>query len=211
MGRHGDVITLPNTGTLPSVAKIHLHRIYTFLLLPFVYNLFADFFALIITRRVLSHLYARPAVTIDRLIIMFAISAAVLLALAAVLLDVVTLILDYLTHVSPDEILGERTIRNPQNFLGAIVFPFYRSYSEILGEWSTITVYGVFLWSTLMGIFWLASFSVAIIIANVSIKFRGVGPWLDKNFKVRSQPFQILGFIAIISVSGACVIYHLLF
>jgi hypothetical protein len=96
------------------------------------------------------------------------------------------------------------------NFVGAILFPFYRSYSALLGEWSITTLYGVFIWSTLMGIVWLGVFSISVIIANVSMNLSGLGPWLDRNFRVRSQPFRILELLALIWIIAAWAIYHAL-
>ena len=219
MDRHCKFNLIPPTNkpmsnnSVTSYAAVQLHRLDTFVLLPFIYNLFADFLALILTRCMLSHLSTRPSVTIDRLITVLILSTGVLLILAAVFLNIAVTIEDYITHIplGVEITQTQESIRSPQNFIGAILFPFYKSYSALIGEWSTTTLFCVFVWSTLMGIFWLLLFSTSVIIANLSVRLRRVGPWLDKYFRVRSQPFRILAFLAIIPVSVACVIYHMLF
>jgi hypothetical protein len=49
-----------------------------------------------------------------------------------------------------------------------------------------------------------------VIIANGSMKLRGVGPWLNKNFQVQRHPLRILRVIVIVVMSGFCAAYHLL-
>jgi hypothetical protein len=125
---------------------------------------------------------------------MFIITTAALLLLADLFLTGVVAIHEcILRAMSPRETLPEPaggTIENPQNFIAAILFPLYIFNSSLLGEWSIDTLYGVFVWSTLMGVFWIAVFSASVIIANLGIQVRGLGPWLEEYTKVRSQPFR---------------------
>jgi hypothetical protein len=92
------------------------------------------------------------------------------------------------------------------NFVTAIQFPLYKNHPD---QWNVGTLYGVFVWSTLMGVFWLGIFSASIIIANVSIKLRGVGSWIDKWFDVQNQPLKILAALTIAFVVTVCLIYHM--
>ena len=91
-----------------------------------------------------------------------------------------------------------------------IFFPFCKSFPALLGDWTVDSLYGVFVCSTLTGLVWIGLFSIAVVIANVSIKLRVVGPWLSKNFKVQEHPFRVLAALAAIPVFGVCAIYHLL-
>jgi hypothetical protein len=104
----------------------------------------------------------------------------------------------------------ETGISSPRNYLKAILFPLYKYRTELLSGWEIGSVYGVFYWSTLMGVIWLGIFSLSVMVANLSMKLGGVGPWLDRYFHVRTQPFRILAILATIMVSGPCLIYHFL-
>jgi hypothetical protein len=170
--------------------------------LPFVYNLFADFVALIITQQVLIRM---SSATMLRLTMTVFVAACGILALSFLALDVAVLILQYVfTGSSPST--PSDFIFSPRRFVAAILFPFYRSNPD---EWQIDTLYGVFMWSTLIGIIWLGIFSASVIIANVSMKLRVVGPWLSKNFQVQRQPIRILRALVIILLSGVCAIFHL--
>lgn len=170
--------------------------------LPFLYNLFADFGALIITQQVLQHL---SSATMRRLTMTVFVAACGILALSFVALDIAVLILQYVFTGSGPSTPSE-FIFSPRRFVAAIRFPFYRSYPD---EWRTDTIYGVFVWSTLIGIIWLGIFTASVVIANVSLKLRFIGPLLSRNFKVQRQPIRILRALVIILLSGVCAIYHL--
>jgi hypothetical protein len=171
--------------------------------LPFVYNLFADFGALIITQQVLRHM---SSATMRRLTMTVFVAACGILALSFVALDVAVLILQYLFTGSGPSTPSE-FIFSPHRFVAAIRFPFYRSNPD---EWRIDTIYGVFVWSTLTGIIWLGIFTASVVISNVSLKLRVIGPLLSRNFKVQRQPIRILRALVIILLSGVCAIYHLL-
>jgi hypothetical protein len=168
--------------------------------LPIIYNVLVDFSALIVTRRVLRHM---ATATVWRMIITLCGSVCALLVLSFAALNIAVLMLTYIFfHSTPREV-----IFTPSRFARAILFPFYTSHPL---EWQVDTLYGVFVWSTLVGILWLAIFSAAVIIANVSMKLRGVGPWLSRNFQVQRQPLRILRALVIVVLCGLCAIYHLL-
>jgi hypothetical protein len=138
-----------------------------------------------------------------------------MLVLAYIAVGGAVVIMDYIiSAVEPgpmDEIPWSRSILNPRNFVHEVIaLPLYKIYPEIFGEWRIGSLFGVFVWSTLMGIGWLAVFSVSVIIANISLKLHGVGPWLSKNFQVQRQPFRILAALVTAPIVAACVIYHVL-
>lgn len=167
--------------------------------LPIIYNLLADFVALIVTRRVLRHM---STATVWRAIVTLGAASCTLLVLSFVALNISILLLNFLFfHSAPKEL-----IFTPSRFVRAILFPFYANHPH---EWQVDTLYGVFIWSTLVGILWLAIFSASVIIANGSMKLRGVGPWLNKNFQVQRQPLRILRALVIMVLCGFCAIYHL--
>jgi hypothetical protein len=178
------------------------HQLPIYWGLPFIYNFFADFGALIITHKVLRHM---SSATVRRLTITVFVAACGILALLFVALDVAVLILKYLYTGSGPSTASEFMF-SPRRFVAAILFPFYRGNPD---EWQIDTLYGVFVWSSLIGIIWLGIFCASVIIANVSMKLRVVGPWLSKNFQVQRQPIRKLRALVIILLSGVCAIYHL--
>jgi hypothetical protein len=193
-------------------ADVNMDRLDTFVVLPILYNLFADFTALIITRRIFVYLSRQPVVPIKWVITVFLSSIPCLLVLAYVFMGIVVLITDHIVHavsVVPSDPIRSLPLE-PLGFVRVIVFPFYKNYPELLGGWNVGTLFGVFVWSTLIGIGWLGIFSTSVVIANVSMKLQGVGPWLNKNFHVQRQPFRILAVLAIASVASLCFIYHVL-
>jgi hypothetical protein len=194
---------LSNQGGTMTFALNIQGGVQVFFGLPFIYNLFVDFGALIATRRVVQHM---STATVWRVIVTFFGAACGILVLSFIALNIAVLILKYVFFEAVPSTLGE-LIFSPSRFVRAIVFPFYTSYP---GEWQVDTLYGVFVWSTLVGILWLAIFSTSVIIANASIKLRGVGPWLNRNFQVQRHPLRILSALVIIVLPGICVIYHLL-
>ena len=126
-----------------------------------------------------------------------------LLVLSFMALNISILALSYgFFHSAPKEV-----IFTPNRFVRSILFPFYTRYPS---EWQVDTLYGVFIWSTLMGIIWVAIFGSSVIIANGSMKLRGVGPWLNRNFQVQRHPLRILRVIVIVVVCSLCTFYHLL-
>jgi hypothetical protein len=138
-------------------------------------------------------------------------AACLLLALSFGALNAVSQIMDYIIRATSS---CRITAAPPQggglatfgNFVTAVLFPLYKNRPN---EWNVGTLYGVFVWSTLMGVFWVLIFSTSVIIANISMKLQGVGPWLDRRFQVRSQPFKILAALTIICIVAVCMIYHM--
>jgi hypothetical protein len=198
----GDILSR-HGGTL--YASVNMVGIKVFGGLPFIYNLLVDFGTLIATRQIFRRISEKPSANMWRLIIIFLVSACGILALSFVALDIAVVISNYIVSGASPSTPAE-WIFSPSRFMGAILFPFYRSDPQ---RWQIDTIYGVFVWSTLMGILWLGIFCASVIIANASMKLRGVGPWLNKNFQVQRQPMRILRALAIIVLSGVCVIYHL--
>lgn len=91
-------------------------------------------------------------------------------------------------------------------FTNAVWFPFYKNRPD---QWNVSTSYGVFVWSTLMGVLWVGIFSTSVIIANVSTHSQGLGPWLDQRFRVGTEPFKVLAALAIIFVIVVCIISYI--
>lgn len=214
IGLHGELTVTPpapvgKTG-INIATPMMLHRLDVFVILPFFYNLFFDFTALLITRGVARRVLNRNVINLRRLIMIFFLSSVCILTLSSIAIDLSVALTDYIVAgrlPSLATTTGE-TIFAPRVYLKAILFPFYKNHPELLGGWTVGTMYGVYIWSTLMGLVWLGIFGVSLVIANYSMKLRVVGPWLDANFRVRSQPFRVLAILAIISVSGPCLIYH---
>src|SRR5215469_8264888 len=75
------------------------------------------------------------------------------------------------------------------SFTEALLFSFYKKYPLLFGNWSEGTLYGVFIWSTLTSIFLIAGFALLMLIASISVRLGNVGAWLEKRFKIRSNPF----------------------
>jgi hypothetical protein len=166
--------------------------------------------ALLITRSIARHL-SENIVSLRYVVLVFVLSSFSILVLSSAFLDLAVIITNYIVIGDLPSLTGPgESIVTPMNYLKAILFPLYKNHSELLGGWSIGTVYGIFVWSTLMGVIWLWIFSLSVIIANLSMKLRNVGSWLDRNFKVRSQPFIILAILATSLISGPCLIYHLL-
>ena len=215
IGPHGEPQVNPTQafagGGKRYVEAMSIHRLDVFVVLPFLYNFIADFAALIFTQVIPTHLSNLPAITIRRITMTFFLSGCVLLALSFFALDAAVTIMDYIIRatspgpaVAPPQGGG---ISNPGNFAKALLFPFYKRDPN---EWDVGTLYGTFVWSTLTGILWLGLFSTSVIIANISMKLRTVGPWLSRNFRVQSQPFRILGALMVILVFSVCVLFEIL-
>lgn len=204
---HGHFRTIPEDILLNQQATIgfplNVQGVYVFGGLPFVYNVVADFVALMVTQRVLEDMTAS---TMLELIIRFFVASVCILVVSFIALDLAVLLLSYLFYGAfPSGPAG--WIFSPRRFMGAILFPFYKTYPQ---EWQIDTLYGVFVWSTLTGIIWLFIFSASVLVANVSIKLKGLGPWLNRKLQVQRQPIRILRALVIILLSGLCAIYHLL-
>jgi len=164
--------------------------------LPFVYNLLADFIAVIITQRILRDIATVP---IWQMTVRVVIAASGMVVLSFVALGIAVVILSYLfTGSTP----SEQSIFDLHRFVRAILFPFYAIYRSHPQEWHIDTLYGVFVWSTLMGLLWLSVFSFSVIIANFSMRLKGVGPWLNRNFHVQRQPIKVIRAVAIILLAG---------
>jgi hypothetical protein len=208
VGPHGELSVTP---TLPPGSSKEMmfsrERLDILVFLPLLYNLGADFAALIATRRILKYLSELHLINIQRLTVMFLLSAFVLLLISAVFMDFAATITYSILGVGP--ISGE-TIRAPPIYLQAIMFPVYKLYPALFGGWSMTTIYGVFVWSTLIGLFWIVIFGISLIMANIGMKLESVGPWLDRNCHVKQRPFQVLAVLVGTPFLVACVIYHLL-
>jgi hypothetical protein len=147
----------------------------------------------------------RANLSIERLIIVVLLASAAIIVIAYVVL--------FIGVVSASYIIG-LPVSLPRldftdTFVAAIFFPLYKNHAAILGEWGVSTVYGVFVWSTLMGILWLVAFSFSIVIANISVKLTPVGRILDERLHVQTRPFRILQLLAIVLVLICCAISHL--
>jgi hypothetical protein len=196
--------------TQPGTEPAILTRLDVLVFYPFLHNLVADFFALIFTQKILATFSMPPATTIRGLIFTFLVSACLLLALAFCALLAAGIIISHIVNALMLQFVGTTLGVGPLqpyvgNFVTAVLFPFYKNRPD---EWNVATIYGVFVWSTLMGILWIGIFSTSVIIANVSMKLQGLGPWLNRNFRVRSRPFRILGVLMVILLFVACAIYH---
>ena len=138
------------------------------------------------TRRFLTYI---SRVTNNYLIIvMLALSTCVILFIAAIGYTL------YITLVNL--LIGYRIIYSqfldPRPLIQWLGFPLYNVAPNLLGQWTVHTIDGVFLLSTLIGIFWICVFSLAVIVSNLSMKIEGIGPWLKDNFYVRRHPYTIL-------------------
>jgi hypothetical protein len=116
--------------------------------LPIMYNLLVDFAALIVTRRVLQYMSTS---TISRMFMTLFGAACGLLVLSFVALNIVNLLLSYGFFQS----VPKELVFTPSRFGRSIVFPFYANHPR---EWQPDTLYGVFVWSTLVGIIWSVIF-----------------------------------------------------
>ena len=212
-GPHGELgfsEQFPFKGTIQAQTQ----RLYAIAVLPFFYNLFTDFVALLITRGIARYVADMSTVNILRIVVMFVFSSVLILVLSSVFMDLSAIAVDYLVQGQLTLFTSSgQSIFTPRNYLKAILFPLFKNHTELLGGWTIGTVYGVFIWSTLMGVVWLGIFSISVIVANFSSRLGGIGPWLARNFHVRSQPFRILAILAILAtllISGPCLIYHFL-
>jgi hypothetical protein len=210
IGPNGDLHVNPHEAFTEGnryTEALSITRLDTFIVLPILYNFVADFAALIFTQAVINSIIDSGH-TVHRLFIILFSSACLLLALSFVVLHGAVTVMDYIVRaVSRGPISAPQSggISEFGNFSKAILFPFYKRYPN---NWNVGTLYGVFVWSTLIGILWIGIFITSVIIANLSMKLKGVGPWLDRNFHVRREPFRILAVLTIISVFMCCAIYH---
>ena len=213
INEHGQIFTTATiSAALTCSEQLSITSLFALFIIPLVYNFFADYIAIVFTKRILTHLAQSDTVALRRLVATFLLSAAFILAISTAVLGVVLATTRYIDiHSTLPVPLSPESPATPKNFVAAILFPFYRMYPELLGGWTVDTIYGVFIWSTLMGVAWLGVFSVTVIIANISMKLGGLGPWLDQKFKVRSEPFRILMTLAMILTLALCLFYHLLF
>lgn len=221
IGVHGYGIDIDSRGNLhtnPRIAfaqghqyveALTIHRLDVFVILPFFYNLFADFVALNMTWRILKKLASYPNISTSKLFGFFTLSSLLLLALSFVALDAAVTIINYIISAglrNPPPAPPE-SITNFTNFVKVLVFPFYKAHPN---EWDVSTLYGVFVWSTLIGIGWIAVFTTSVIVANAAMKLKGVGPWLGRNLDVKRVPFRILGVLIIVPLGVSCLMYHVL-
>ena len=191
IGIYGDVIDIDSHGHLhaaaissPYTEAMSIHRLDIFGILPFLYNFVADFVALILTWRVLTKLSTRPNITILRLTITFLVFSCVLLVLSFFVLDAVVTFFNYVIGARSPGLMAATPqgggIANVGDFVKAtLLFPFYKRYPN---EWAVGTLYGVFVWSSLMGVLWLGIFGTSLIIANVSMKSKALGRGLTGIF-----------------------------
>jgi hypothetical protein len=214
----GQMHTIPNPEyheALHSVTvALNMHMLDTFFFLPLFYNFLADFLALIVTREMLRYLSQQARLTIERFAITFFLTVVVIMAIAFTVLCIATPVINYVEPKIRPPFTGV-VLTTPMggivsDFRDALLFPFFKAFPLLLGNWSLGTLYGVFIWSTFMGVAWVAMFGVLVVIANVSLRLKAVGPWLYKNFQVRMRPFRVLYMLAIIPVGAVCVVYHML-
>jgi hypothetical protein len=212
IGLHGELHVNPREAFANSkqyAASASITRLDAKVILPILYNFAADFLALIFTRRVLKYLSRRATNNVLMLSAVVIVTSCLLLVLSFVFLECALTIINYMIRVTSRAPIGPP----PQGwentpvgtFAQALLFPVYKRYGSV---WSIGTFNGVFVWSTLTGIIWVMIFSTSVIVANASMKLRGVGPWLNRNFHVQRQPFRILAVLTIIPAFTFCVIYH---
>lgn len=161
IGPHGELGVIaqhPSKGTV----QLQTQRPDIIFLIPLVYNLFADFMALLITRSIARHL-SESLVSMRYVVLVFVLSSFSILVLSSAFLNLAVRITNYIVIGDLPSLTGSgESIVTPMNYLKAILFPLYKNHSELLGGWSIGTVYGVFVWSTLMGVVWLWIFSQAL-------------------------------------------------
>ena len=169
-------------------------------LAPFIYNFLVDYVALIATRYILDCISGARNVLLIVMLFILAILAIVIIADIGFTLA--------MTAFAP--LFGFPELFSVGELIRRIAFPLYNLYPGRLGEWTVHTITGVFLGSTLIGIIWIGIFSVAVIVANLIMKIRGLGPWIKEEFQVQRQPFKIMGGLLVIFLGGICVIVHLI-
>jgi hypothetical protein len=94
-------------------------------------------------------------------------------------------------------------------FMRRIAFPLYNKYPEIFGQWTVHTIIGVFLCSTLVGSLWVGIFGIAVILGNLVMKIKWLGPWLKNNLHVERNPLGVMRWLVVIFLFGVCGIFHL--
>jgi hypothetical protein len=173
-------------------------------LASFLYNFFADYVALLATRRILG--YISQARNNYAVILALMLSAFIIIFIAILGFEIYNSLIDLLIgrHIMLSEVLSGYPL------MQWIEFPLYKSLPNLLGKWTVHTISGVFLLSTLIGILWIVIFCVAVIISNITIKIHGIGPWIKNNFRVRQYPFKIMGGILVLILFLICVVWHLI-
>jgi hypothetical protein len=130
-GLNGEIHVMPFHST-NKVMAISVHRIDTFVMIPFLYNFGADFAALLVTRSVIRYIYRLQNVTISKLLIMFLMSIFIILIISSGLLNIVSIIMDYIIiAVSSNCVTAAPVIESiftPGIFMEAILFPFYKPF-----------------------------------------------------------------------------------
>jgi hypothetical protein len=189
----------------PSGLRTSANFIIPVFLAPFIYNFVTDYVALIATRRMLKTIANTRNVFL--ILVVFILSIPALLILADI---------GFALYITAIEFVAEFPLSVPQFFspgdlVRRIAFPFYNKFPKLLGQWTAHTITGVFLASTLIGIFWVGIFSISVITANLAMKIRRLGPWLQKEMNVKQGPFKIMGGLVLIVLLPVCLILHLLF
>jgi len=213
----GVIQVIPSSPPVPTPTQIsaptEIHRLDTFVFLPILYNFIADFGALLLTSGMLNHIARQKHASWQRLLVSGVLLTGSIFVIVVVGLAISGAAMNWFINISaihPASSPRGRSIWDWHNLVRAISFPIYRIYPDAFGGWSLNTLYGPFIWSTLMGVVWVSIFSLSVIIANLSTRLLPVGPWIATNFRVIQRPFQVLAFLIVCPGAILCAVWHLL-
>jgi hypothetical protein len=127
---------------------VQLQPLIGFVYLPFLYNIFRNYISLLIVRHVLQSIERRQNPVIGLLLRRLLGIAVCLLLMSAFLIELVTAVANYFL-ASHGQLMSAMALANIGK---SIPFVFYKADPD---EWKESSLYGVFIWSTLMGIFGL--------------------------------------------------------
>ncbi len=173
---------------------------------PLIYNIVADYCAFTITRFFLTQLL--PSRALWGMALMWLISIPAFYVLC-VLFAEITAGLQILFYQIP--LKWPDVARVSKLVLVGLSFPFAThwpvSQTPTLGTWSPHTIFGIYFYSTVVGLFWITLFSVSIFISRLAVRASVIGPWLDHHFRLGTNPLKILAgiLIATLSVVYGCV------
>jgi hypothetical protein len=170
---------------------------------PFIYNYITDYVALLATRRMLTAIENTTNALV--ILLVFISSVPALLIIADIGFALYTTAIEFATGYP----ISVPKFFSPGDLVRRIAFPFYNKFPGFLGQWTAHTITGVFLASTLIGIFWVGIFSISVIVANLVMKIRKLGPWLKREMNVKQGPFKIMGGLIVLVLFVICVVLHL--
>jgi len=62
--------------------------------------------------------------------------------------------------------------------------------------------------STLVGIFWISIFLLAVIASNIRMRMVGIGPWFKVHFYTRNRPIRSMGLLVVFILFVCCALVH---